>query len=82
MTNAVQPRQGFYRRSPRSETSSNTELCEWAVRTAKGDVDEAGRALRAWAKKHGAGLYNPSIVGAPELTWEQTAQERRVREAV
>ncbi len=32
-------------------------LCEWAVRTAGGDPDEAGDALRAWAKKHGRGTY-------------------------
>jgi hypothetical protein len=32
-------------------------LCEWAIQAAKGDVEEAGKALRAWAKKHGKGLY-------------------------
>ena len=56
------------------------QLCEWAVRMAKGDVDEAGRALRAWAKRHGAGLYSPKIVEAPPLTYEQTEHERRGQE--
>jgi hypothetical protein len=32
-------------------------LCEWANKAARGDVEEAGKALRAWAKKHGKGLY-------------------------
>src|SRR5215218_2027632 len=51
-------------------------LCEWAIQAAKGDVDEAGKVLRAWAKKHVQGGYNPHLLGAPELTWEQTEHER------
>jgi len=50
-------------------------LCEWAVRSAKGDVDEAGKALRAWAKKNGKGQYDRRLVEAPPLTWEQTEHE-------
>lgn len=34
------------------------ELCEWAIRTARGDQGEAGDALRAWARKHRAGTYS------------------------
>lgn len=33
-------------------------LCEWATRSAGGDPDEAGDALRAWARKHGRGTYD------------------------
>src|SRR5919199_6228975 len=47
-------------------------LCEWAIKAGKGDVEEAGQALRAWAKKHGTGLYNRRIVEGPALTHEQT----------
>jgi hypothetical protein len=42
-----------------------TCLCEWAIRSAKGDVDEAGKALRAWARKRGVGAYNPRLIDAP-----------------
>lgn len=44
-------------------------LCEWAIRTAAGDTDEAGNALRAWARKHGRGLYARRLVEAPEATY-------------
>lgn len=33
-------------------------LCEWAIRSAGGDVDEAGDALRAWARKNRRGRYD------------------------
>ncbi len=33
-------------------------LCEWAVRAAAGDAEEAGKALRAWARKRGVGRYD------------------------
>lgn len=36
-------------------------ICEWAVRVAGGDTEEAGRALRAWARKHGKGTYDPRL---------------------
>jgi len=51
-------------------------LCEWAIRTAKGNVDEAAKALRAWAKKNGKGQYDPRLLDAPEQTYEQTEHER------
>jgi hypothetical protein len=37
-------------------------LCEWAVRAGGYDADEAGRALRAWARRRGAGLYSSRMV--------------------
>ncbi len=36
-------------------------LCEWSIRSAAGDVDKVGDALRAWAKKHKAGQYDPRL---------------------
>lgn len=36
-------------------------LCEWAVRVTSGDPDEAGDALRAWARKHKQGQYSPRL---------------------
>ncbi len=45
-------------------------LCEWAIKAAKGDAEEAGKALRAWARKHGKGLYARELVEAPEITYE------------
>jgi len=44
-------------------------LCEWAIRAAKGDVDEAGKALRAWAKKNGEGQCTHELLEAPEQTY-------------
>jgi hypothetical protein len=55
------------------------EVCEWATHRA-GDPEEAGRMVRGWAKNRGVGMYHPAILGAQELTYEQTAHERRVRE--
>lgn len=40
------------------------ELCEWATRVAR-DPEDAGRALRAWAKKNGRGAYDPRMLNAP-----------------
>jgi hypothetical protein len=37
---------------PASPKKQAIALCEWALRSAKGDADEAGKALRAWAKKN------------------------------
>jgi hypothetical protein len=56
------------------------ELCEWAIRAAGGDAEKAGDALRGWAKNRKVGMYHPAILDAPELTWEQSAHDRRVRE--
>ncbi len=55
-------------------------LCEWAIRVAGSDPEDAGDTLRAWAKKNEVGSYDRRLLGAPELTWEQTEHERRVRE--
>ncbi len=56
-------------------------LCEWATYTANGNSEEAGHLLRAWARKHGVGgVYDPRLLETSELTWEQTAHERAVRE--
>lgn len=43
------------------------ELCEWAIRSAGGDPDEAGRALRAWARKNRRGAYDPRMLDAPPV---------------
>ena len=37
-------------------------LCEWAIKAAKGDLDEAGKALRAWARKQGKGAYDRRLI--------------------
>ena len=42
-------------------------LCEWAIRAAKGDVEEAGKALRAWAKKNGKGAYDRRLLERPPV---------------
>ena len=55
------------------------EVCEWATRRA-GDAEEAGRMIRGWARNRQVGMYHPAILDAPELTYEQTAHEQRVRE--
>lgn len=44
-------------------------LCEWAVRVAGGDPDEAGDALRAWAKKHKRGQYSPRLQDGEPATF-------------
>jgi len=46
------------------------ELCEWALHSASGDVDEAGDALRAWARKHKTGAYDPRLVEEPPPTYD------------
>jgi hypothetical protein len=55
------------------------EVCEWATRRA-GDPEEAGRMVRGWAKNRQVGMYHPAILDAPELNYEQSAHEQRVRE--
>ena len=42
---------------PAAPKKQAISLWEWAIRATAGAPDEAGRALRAWAKKHGKGLY-------------------------
>jgi hypothetical protein len=56
------------------------EVCEWAIRVASRDVEKASGAIRGWAKNRGVGMYHPAILGGPELTYEQTAHERALRE--
>jgi hypothetical protein len=53
-------------------------LCEWAIRSAKGDIEEAGKALRAWAKKNGKGQYDRRLVEGPELTYEHNDHLRSI----
>jgi len=63
---------------PRASKKEAIALCEWAVRAAAGDPDEAGGALRAWAKKHARGTYDPRLVSAPALTYEQNDRLRTI----
>jgi hypothetical protein len=42
-------------------------VCEWAIRSAGGDPFEAGKALRAWARNHGRGAYDPRMLEAPPV---------------
>jgi len=43
------------------------QLCEWAIRSAKGDAEKAGDALRAWARKNGCGQYDRRLLEAPAV---------------
>lgn len=52
---------------PSTPKKQAISLCEWAVEATKGDVDEAGSALRAWARKNGAGLYKKELIEAPPI---------------
>jgi hypothetical protein len=45
---------------------------------ARGDVEEAGRALRAWAKKRGKDQYDRRLVEAPEVTYEDNEHLRGI----
>ena len=53
-------------------------LCEWAARAGDGDPDEAGKALRAWAKKNAKGLYDRRLIEAPETTYEDNEHLRSI----
>ncbi len=55
---------------PAAPKKQAISLCEWAIKAARGGVEEAGRALRNWAKKHGQGRYDERLVEAPEITYE------------
>ena len=63
---------------PAAPKKQAISLCEWAIRTAKGDVGEAGRALRAWAKKNDKGLYDKRLIEAPEITHEDNEHLRSI----
>jgi hypothetical protein len=56
---------------PAAPKKQAIKLCEWAIRAseASGNPEGAGDALRAWAKKHQAGAFDPRLVGGPPLTW-------------
>ena len=53
-------------------------ICEWAIKAAKGDVDDAGKALRAWAKKNSKGCYTRELVEGPEHTYEDNEHLRNI----
>jgi hypothetical protein len=42
-------------------------VCQWAISIAEGDVEEAGKVLRAWAYKRGVGGYSPALLDAPPV---------------
>jgi hypothetical protein len=50
---------------PASPKKQAIALCEWAISIAEGDVDEAGEALRSWARKNKVGTYDPRLIDAP-----------------
>jgi hypothetical protein len=59
-----------FMRIPPAPKKQAIQLCEWAIRSAKGEEEEeAGKALRTWAKKHGVGRYDRRLVEAPPATW-------------
>jgi len=54
-------------------------LYEWAIRTAsKSEPEEAGKALRAWAKKNGGCQYARELLEAPEQTHEYNEYLRNI----
>lgn len=44
-------------------------LCEWATRSAGGDVDQAGDALRAWARKNRRGAFDRRMQDGEPATY-------------
>jgi len=65
---------------PPASKKQAIEVCEWAIRVAASDAEKAGDAIRGWARNRQVGMYHPAILDAPELTYEQSAHEQRVRE--
>ncbi len=63
---------------PSAPKKQAISLCEWAIRAAKGDVEEAGKALRGWVKKNSKGLYARELVEAPEITYEGNEHLRSI----
>lgn len=49
---------------PSAPKKQAIKMCAWAIRSAHGDVDEAGKALRAWARKRGVGMYRATELEA------------------
>lgn len=54
---------------PPAAKKETIALCEWATRAAGGDPDEAGDALRAWAKKNRRGQYDPRMYDPEPVTY-------------
>jgi hypothetical protein len=47
---------------PAAPKKQAIKVCEWAseaTNASKGNTDDAGRALRNWARKHGVGTFDP-----------------------
>jgi hypothetical protein len=63
---------------PASPKRQAISLCEWATCSAKGDIEEAGKVLRAWAKKNGTGLYDKALLEGPEITYEDNEHLRGI----
>ncbi len=53
---------------PSAPKKAAIALCEWAIRSAEGDVEEAGKALRSWAQNNGKGAYDQRLIEASEVT--------------
>lgn len=63
---------------PSAPKKQAISLCEWALRVGKGDVEETGKSLRAWARKHEKGLYDRRLIEAPEITYEDNEYLRSI----
>ena len=68
-------RKAFYG-MPAAPKKQAIAVCEWAIQAAAGDVEEASKALRAWARKRGVGLYSRQLLETPEITYEANERER------
>jgi hypothetical protein len=56
---------------PPAPKKESIALCEWAIRSARvpGDPDEAGDALRAWARKNRRGQFDPRLQDGEPMTF-------------
>ena len=48
--------------APSAPKKQAIALCEWAVVAVGGDEEGAGKALRAWARNRGVGLYDRRLL--------------------
>lgn len=64
-------RAAFYG-APAAPKKQAIAICEWATYNA-GCPEQAGDAIRAWAKRRGVGVYKRALVDAPPLEWEGMA---------
>lgn len=64
---------GAFMGIPPAPKKQAIKVCAWAVKSSKGDVEEAGKAVRAWARKRGVGTYSRILIEAPPLEWEGVA---------